>query len=261
MEQPLANIHPEAKIGKDVVIEAFATIGKDVEIGDGTWVGANAVITGNTKVGKNCRIFYGAIIGAIPQDLKYKGEKTSVEIGDNTTIRECVTINLGTAAKGKTVVGSNCLLMAYVHIAHDCIVGNNVIIGNTTGLAGEVVVHDNAILSAGCLIHQFVHIGAHIILQGGSKVGKDIPPYITAGREPLSFAGLNSIGLRRRKFSNEKIQEIQEIYRILYQSDRNTTQAIDYIEAELPASKERDEVINFVRNSQRGIIPGYSSKK
>ncbi len=254
MEQPLANIHPEAKIGKDVVIEPFATIGKDVEIGDGCWIGANAVITGRTRVGKNCKIFYGAIIGAIPQDLKYNGEITYVEIGDNTTMREYVTINLGTAAKGKTVVGSNCLLMAYVHIAHDCIVGNNVIIGNTTGLAGEVVVDDFAIISPGSLVHQFVHVGTHVIVQGGSKVGKDIPPYITAGRDPLSFAGLNAIGLRRRKFTSEKIQELQEIYRLLYQKGHNISQGVEQIEKNVADSSERNEIVDFIKNSQRGII-------
>lgn len=257
MEQTLANIHPEAKIGKDVIIEPFATIEKDVEIGDGSHIQANAVIRQYTKIGKNCRIFPGAVIGAIPQDLKFKGEVTHVTIGDNTTVRECATINRGTAAKGGTTLGSNCLLMAYSHLAHDCIVGNNVIIGNASQIAGEVIIDDFAIISGGVLVHQFVHIGAHIMLQGGSKVGKDIPPFVKAGREPLSYAGVNSIGLRRRNYTNEQIRDIQDIYRILYLKGYNTTQAIEFIEAELPASKERDEIILFVKGSKRGIISGY----
>lgn len=256
MNQPLANIHPEAKIGKDVIIEPFATVEKDVEIGDGCWIGANAVIKNRTRIGKNCRVFHGAVIGAIPQDLKYKGEITYVEIGDNTTIRECVTINLGTAAKEVTKVGSNCLLMAYVHIAHDCVIGNNVIIGNATQVAGEVEIYDSAILSGGSLVHQFVRIGSHVIIQGGAKIAKDVPPYITAGREPLAYAGLNAIGLRRRKFSSEKIKEIQEIYRVIYQKQLNNTQAVERIEKNIPESDERNEILNFIKNSQRGIITG-----
>lgn len=257
MEYNLANVHPEAKIGKDVIIEPFVTIEKDVEIGDGCHIQANAVIRQYTKIGKNCRVFPGAVIAAIPQDLKFVGEVTYVEIGDNTTIRECATINRGTSAKGRTVVGSNCLLMAYSHLAHDCIVGNNVIIGNATQVAGEVEIDDFAIISGGVLIHQFVHLGAHIMVQGGSKIGKDIPPYVKAGREPLSYAGVNSIGLRRRNFTNEQIRDIQDIFRILYLKGYNTSQAVEFIEAELPASKERDEIILFVKGSKRGIIPGY----
>lgn len=257
MEQTLANIHPKAKIGKNVVIEPFVTIEEDVEIGDGTWVGANAVIKNGSRIGKNCKVFHGAVIGAIPQDLKFKGEYTTVEIGDNTTMRECVTVNRGTAAKGKTVVGTNCLLMAYVHIAHDCVIGNQVIIGNASQIAGEVDIDDFAILGGGNLVHQFVHIGRHTMVQGGSKVGKDIPPFVKAGREPLSYAGVNSIGLRRRNYTNEKIRDIQDIYRIIYLKGYNNSQAIEFIEAELPASKERDEIILFVRSAKRGIIPGY----
>lgn len=256
MTQPLANIHPEAKIGKNVIIEPFATVEKNVVIGDGTWIGANAVIKERTRIGKNCKIFHGAVLGAIPQDLKYKGEVTYVEIGDNTTIRECVTVNLGTAAKEVTKVGSNCLLMAYVHVAHDCIIGNNVIIGNATQIAGEVEIDDFAILSGACLVHQFVRIGSHVIVQGGAKIGKDVPPYITAGREPLTYAGLNSIGLRRRGFEADTLKEIQEIYRIIYQKHLNNTQAIETIENEVAESEPRNEILAFVKNSQRGIIAG-----
>jgi UDP-N-acetylglucosamine acyltransferase len=256
MEYNLANVHPEAKIGKNVVIEPFVTIEKDVEIGDNCWIGANAVIKNYTKIGNNCKVFHGAVIGAIPQDLKFKGEITWVEIGDNTTIRECATINRGTAAKGKTIVGKNCLIMAYAHIAHDCILGNNVIVGNASQIAGEVEIDDFAILSGSVLVHQFVRIGAHVMIQGGSKVGKDVPSYVTAGRDPLVFAGINSIGLRRRNFSDEQINNIQEFYRILYLKGYNNSQAIKVVESDMPVSKERDELLDFVKESKRGIIAG-----
>ncbi len=250
----LTNIHKDAKIGKNVIIEPFVTIEKDVEIGDNCWIGANAVIKERSRIGDNCKVFHGAVIGAIPQDLKYKGEETYVEIGNNTTIRECVTINLGTAAKQITKVGNNCLLMAYSHVAHDCILKDNIIIGNATQIAGEVEIDDYAILSGACLVHQFVKIGKHVIIQGGAKVVKDIPPYITAGREPLIYAGVNSIGLRRRKFTNEQIAEIQQIYRTIYNSKLNTTQAIQQIEQDFDKSAELDEILQFIKTSSRGII-------
>ena len=208
-------------------------------------------------IGKNCKIFPGAVISAVPQDLKFRGEKTTVKIGDNTTIRECATVNRGTAARGITEVGSNCLIMAYVHVAHDCKVGDNCIIGNACQLAGEVFVDDYAIFGGMTAVHQFCHIGKHVMIQGGSLIGKDVPPYVKAGRLPLSYAGVNSIGLRRREFTNEKINEIQDIYRILFQSGLNVSDAIERIEAEMSASKERDEIIMFVRNSKRGIMKGY----
>ncbi|MEG1617172.1 MAG: acyl-ACP--UDP-N-acetylglucosamine O-acyltransferase [Bacteroidales bacterium] len=257
MKQPLAYVHPDAKIANNVVIEPFVTIDKNVIIGEGTIIGSNVTILEGTRIGKNCRIFPGAVIGAIPQDLKFRGEETTVEIGDNTTIRECVTINRGTAAKGKTVVGNNCLIMAYCHVAHDTFVGNNVIMSNAVQLAGEVVIDDFAIVGGGALVHQFCHIGSHVMIQGGALINKDIPPYVKAGRMPISYAGINSIGLRRRNFSNESIRDIQEIYRYLYLSGLNNSDAIERIEAELPATKERDEIILFVRNSQKGIIKGY----
>lgn len=206
---------------------------------------------------KIARYFLKAVISAIPQDLKFRGEETLAIIGDNTTIRECVTVNRGTAARGKTVVGNNCLLMAYCHVAHDCIVGDNVIMSNATQLAGEVVVDNFAVIGGGTLVHQFCHIGPHVMIQGGALVNKDIPPYVKAAREPIAYAGVNSIGLRRRNFSNEQIREIQEIYRYLYLSGLNVSDAVERIEAELPATKERDEIILFVRNSKRGIIRGY----
>jgi UDP-N-acetylglucosamine acyltransferase len=260
MNQPLSFVHSAAKIANNVVIEPFVTIHKNVEIGEGTWIGSNVTIMEGTRIGKNCRIFPGAVIGAIPQDLKFRGEETTAEIGDNTTIREFVTINRGTVAKGKTVVGSNCLLMAYVHIAHDCCVGNNVILVNGVTLGGEVEVDEFAIISANSLIHQFCHIGAHTMLAGNSLVGKDVPPYVKAARYPLSYAGVNSIGLRRRNFCNEKINNVQDIYRVLFNKGMNVSQAVAYIETELPATKERDEIILFIRNSKRGIIKGYFDK-
>ncbi len=257
MKQPLAYVHPEAKIADNVVIEPFVTIDKDVIIEEGSRIGSNATIMEGSRIGKNCNIFPGAVIGAIPQDLKFCGEKTTIEIGDYTTIRECVTLNKGTVAKGKTKVGRNCLLMAYVHVAHDCEIGNNCIIGNATQIAGEVLIDDFAILSGLVAVHQFVHIGSHVMVSGGSLVRKDIPPYVKAGREPVSYIGVNSIGLRRREFGNEKIREIQDVYRYLYQKGMNNFKALEAIEAEMPASPERDEIILFVKNSKRGIMRGY----
>jgi len=260
MIQPLAYVNPGAKIADTVVIEPFVTIHKNVEIGEGTWIGSNVTIMEGARIGKNCRIFPGAVISAIPQDLKYQGEETTAEIGDNTTIRECVTINKGTAAKNKTVVGSNCLLMAYSHIAHDTIVGDNVIIGNGSQIAGEVIIHDYAILSGLVAVHQFVNIGPHVMISGGSLVRKDVPPYTKAAREPLSYEGVNSIGLRRRGFTSEKIAEIQEIYRNLYLRGLNNAKALTKIETEMPATQERDEIISFIRASDRGVMKGYISR-
>ncbi len=256
MNQPLAYVHPEAKIHPSVVIEPFVTIGPNVEIGEGTHIYSNVTIMEGARIGKNCNIYPGAVISGPPQDLKFKGEDTLAIIGDNTTIRECVTVHRGTASKGKTVVGSNCLIMAYCHVAHDCVVKDNVIMSNAVQLAGEVVVDEFAVVGGGALV-QFCHIGAHVMLQGGALVNKDIPPFVKAGREPIAYAGVNSIGLRRRGYSNETIRDIQEIYRYLYLSGLNNSDAISRIEAELPASKERDEIILFVRNSNRGIIRGY----
>ncbi len=257
MNKTLNVIHPDAKIGKDVVIEAFTTIHGDVVIGDGTWIGPNVTIMDGARIGKNCKIFPGAVISAIPQDLKFRGEESYAEIGDNSVIRECVTVNRGTAAKGKTVVGNNTMLMAYVHVAHDCLIGNNSILVNSVGLAGEVEVGDFAIIGGMTAIHQFCRIGAHTMVGGASKVRKDIPPFIRASREPLRYVGINSIGLRRRNFSNETIYAIQDVLRILYQKGLNTSQAIERILSELPQSNERDLVVDFVRGSTRGIIKGY----
>jgi UDP-N-acetylglucosamine acyltransferase len=256
MNQPLAYIHPEAKIAQNVVIEPFTTISKNVEIGEGTWIGPNVTIMEGARIGKNCKIFPGAVISGIPQDLKFEGEDTTTVIGDHTVIRECVTISRGTKDKYKTVVGSHCLIMAYVHIAHDCVVGNNVILANAVQVAGHVTIDDHAIISGTSAIHQFCRIGAHVMISGGSLVRKDVPPFTKAGREPLGYCGINSVGLRRRGFSNEKINEIQEIYRVIYLKGYNNSQALDYLEVNFPPSKERDEIINFMNNSDRGIMKG-----
>jgi len=209
------------------------------------------------RIGENCRIFPGAVISAIPQDLKFNDEETIVEIGNNVTIRECVTINRGTSDKMKTKIGDNCLIMAYCHIAHDTIVGNNCIFSNNTTLAGHVTVGDNVVLAGMVAIHQFASVGNHAFVTGGSLVRKDVPPFVKAGREPLSYVGINSVGLRRRGYESEKIREIQNIYRMLYQKNYNNTQASDLIEAEMEATPERDEILQFIKNSHRGIMKGY----
>jgi len=250
----LAFVHPDAHLGKDVIVEPFAYIAGNVVIGDGTWIGPNSTIMDGARIGSKCRIFPSAVVSGIPQDLKFKGEETTAEIGDNTTVREGATVNRGTAAVGKTVVGSGCLLMAYSHIGHDCIIGNNVIIGNTTGLAGEVNVDDWAILSGGTLVHQFTHIGAHVIVGGGGKIRIDVPPFIKADREPLSYMGLNSVGLSRRGFDKERIDEIHEIYRAIYQKGMNFTDACAYVEKEFKQSPDRDYILEFIRTSERGVI-------
>lgn len=259
MNQPLAYVHPGAKIAKNVVIEPFTTIHNNVVIGEGTWIGSNVTIMEGARIGKNCSIFPGAVISAIPQDKKFNDEDTVTEIGDNTTIRECVTINRGTSDRMKTVIGKNCWIMAYCHIAHDCIVGDNCVFSNQSTLAGHIVVGDHVVLAGMAAIQQYCNIGKHAFVTGGSLVRKDIPPYVKAGREPLSYVGVNSIGLRRRGFTTDQIREIQNIYRILYQKNYNNTQAISIIEAEMEATQERDEILQFIKNSQRGIMKGYFS--
>ncbi len=257
MNQPLAYIHPQARIARNVVIEPFCTIHQNVVIEEGTWIGSNVTIFEGARIGKNCKIYPGAVISGTPQDLKYNGEETEAIIGDNTVIRECVTISRGTNDKMKTVIGKNCLLMAYVHIAHDCIIGDNCILANSVQVAGHVHIDDYAIIGGATAVHQFVKVGAHVMISGGSLVRKDVPPYTKAAREPLSYSGINSIGLRRRGFSSEKIMEIQEIYRYLYLKGLNNSKAIELIELELNPSKERDEIVRFVRNSDRGVMKGY----
>jgi len=260
MIQPLAYVNPEAKIANNVVIEPFVTIHKNVEIGEGTWIGSNVTIMEGARIGKNCRIFPGAVISAIPQDLKFENENSIARIKNNVTIRECVTVNRGTKASGETVIGNNCLLMAYSHVAHDCIIGDNAILANAVQLAGHVEVGDWAILGGMCAVHQFAKIGQHVMVSGGSLVRKDVPPFTKAAREPLSYAGVNSVGLRRRDFTSEQISEIQEIYRMIYLRGMNNNMAISRIETEMPATKERDDILSFVRDSDRGIMKGFLSK-
>ena len=257
MNQPLAYVHSDAKIAKNVVIEPFTTIHKNVIIGEGTWIGPNVTIMEGARIGQNCNIFPGAVISAVPQDLKFNGENTTAEIGDNTTIRECVTINRGTSSRGKTSIGRNCLIMAYSHVAHDCFVGDYCIFSNNSTLAGHITVGSHVILAGMTAVHQFCSIGDHAFVAGGSLVRKDIPPFVKAAREPLSYAGVNSVGLRRRGFESDKIKEIQSIYRILYQKNFNNSQATQIIEAEMEASTERDDILQFIRQSQRGIMKGY----
>ncbi|MCF8330831.1 MAG: acyl-ACP--UDP-N-acetylglucosamine O-acyltransferase [Bacteroidales bacterium] len=256
MNQPLAYVHPQAKIADNVVIEPFVTIHKNVEIGEGTWIGSNATIMEGARIGKNNKIFPGAVISAIPQDLKYKGEETFVRIGDNNIIREFATINRGTKANNETVIGKNNLIMAYVHIAHDCIVNDNCILANNVALAGHIEIKNWAIIGGQVAVHQFVNIGAHSFISGGTLVRKDVPPYTKAAREPISYSGINSIGLRRRGFTTEAINQIQDIYRHIYLRQMNVTQAVEYIEAEVPATPERDEILDFVNKSSRGIMRG-----
>ena len=260
MHRSLSYIDPQAKLAKNVVVEPFVTIEKNVEIGSGTWIGSNVTIMEGARIGENCEIFPGAVISAIPQDLKFEGEESLAIIGDNTIIRECATINRATKATGKTIVGKNCLIMAYAHIAHDCVIGNNAIVVNNVAMGGHVEIGEHAIIGGLTAVHQFIKIGKHCMVSGGSLVRKDIPPYVKAGREPLSFIGINSIGLRRKNFSESEITEIQDIYRILYQKGNNNTQAINKIEIDFKISEIRDEIISFVRGSGRGIMRGYNQK-
>ncbi len=260
MNQPLAYIHPGAKIAKNVVVEPFTTIHNNVVIGEGTWIGSNVTIMEGARIGKNCSIFPGAVISGAPQDKKFNDEDTLTIIGDNTTIREYVTVNRGTTDRMKTEIGSDCWIMAYSHIAHDCKVGNHCTFSNNSTLAGHVTIGDHVVIAGMTAIHQFCTVGNHAFVTGGTLVRKDVPPFVKAAREPMSYVGINSIGLRRRGFSPEKIKEIQDIYRIFFQKNYNNTQACAIIEAEMGASSERDEILLFVRNSQRGIMKGYFQK-
>ena len=261
MIHQLAAVDRRAKIGKDVTIEPFTTIAGDVEIGDGTWIGPNVTIMDGARIGKNCRIFPGTVVSAIPQDLKFDGEDTQTIIGDRTTIRECVTINRGTKALGFTKIGSDCLIMATSHIAHDCVLGNNVIIVNGCGIAGHVEIGDYTVMGGLSAVHQFGKIGKHLMISGGTLVRKDIPPFVKVAREPMSYAGINSVGLRRRGFTNDRIFEIQKIYRAVFQMKMNVSQALSFIEKELSPTEDRDEILEFIKNSPRGIVKGYGSGK
>lgn len=251
---PTAIVAPEAELGDNVRIGPLAVIEADVVIGEGTTIAAHAMICSGARIGKNCRIHNGAVVASLPQDLKFGGEATLFEIGDNTTVREFATLNRGTAAHGKSTLGSNCLLMAYTHIAHDCIVGDNVIMANGVQLGGHVTIEDHAIIGGMTPVHQFCHVGQHCMIGGGFRVIQDVPPYITASEEPLRFAGLNSIGLRRRGFSAETLSLLKRLYRTLYRSGLNTTQAVTRIKEEFPMTTEVTNVLRFIENSDRGII-------
>lgn len=251
-------IDPNAKIGKNVKIGPFCVIEGDVEIGDNCVIESNASIMNGTTMGEGCKVFPGAIVGAVPQDLKFKGEYSTITIGKNTIIREYCTLNRGTAANFQTKIGDNCLLMAYVHVAHDCVIGNNCILANNVNLAGHIVIHDFAVLGGISAIHQFVKIGAHAMLGGGSLVRKDIPPYVKAAREPLSYAGVNSIGLKRRGFSTEQINHIQAIYRTIFVKGYNTSQALKIVETTIDVSPERDYILSFIKGADRGVMKGFN---
>ena len=255
---PLSHIHPNAKIGANVTVSPFSFIDDNVEIGDGTWIAPNVTVFSGARIGKNCRIFPGAVIAAIPQDLKFKGEASTADIGDNTTIRECVTINRGTVDRMKTVVGSNCLLMAYVHVAHDCILGNNIIIANSVNLAGHINIEDWVIIEGMAAVQQFITIGAHAFVTGASLVRKNVPPFVKVAREPLQYIGVNSVGMRRRGLSNEAVAQVEDIYRILFVKGHNVSNAVAIIEQEVPASAEKEQILNFIRESKDGIIRGIS---
>lgn len=256
MISKLANISANATLGANVIVESFSTIYEDVVIGEGTKIHPNVTIYPGTKIGKNCEVFPGSVIGIVPQDLKFEGESTFVTIGDNTIIRECVTIHRGTKDKWTTKIGSNCLLMTYVHVAHDCQIGDNVILASYVGLSGHVIIEDFAILEGKVAAQQFARIGAHSFVGGASLIRKDIPPYVKAAREPLTFAGVNSVGLRRRGFLDDDIREIEDIYRILFVQNNNISKGIKAIETNLESSKIRSEIVDFVASSERGIIRG-----
>ena len=258
---PLASIERRATIGENVIIEPFAHIEADVVIGDNCWIGSHSVIKNGTRLGENCNVFHGAVLGAVPQDLKFKGEPTTLEIGERTVIREYCTLNRGTTATGRTVVGSDNMLMAYVHVAHDCFIGNHCVIANSVNLAGHVEVGDWAIIGGATQVHQFSKIGGHVMISGGSLVQKDVPPFVKAARNPLSYAGVNTIGLERRGFSREQIVHIQEIYRMLFVRGFNTLKAINYIQNDLPESDEKTHILEFIAAADRGLIKGFQSSR
>lgn len=256
MISPLANISQDAKIGKNVTIDAFASVLGNAVIGDNTHIHSNAMIYPDTTIGSGCQIFPGAIIGIVSQDLKYKGEPTTTSVGNNTIIREYVTIHKGTADRMTTSVGDNCLLMAYVHVAHDCIIGNNVIIANSVGLSGHITVEDFAIIEGMCGTQQFITVGAHSFVAGFSQIRKSVPPFVRCAREPLQFIGVNTIGLSRRGFDKEVIRQVEDIYRLIFVRGHNMTNALEIIEQEIENTPTRNQIISFIKNQKDGIIKG-----
>lgn len=257
MISTLSFVHSTAKLGENVTVEPFAYIGENVEIGEGSWIGPHATVLEGSFVGKNCKIFPGAVIGAIPQDLKYKGEKSTLVIEDNVTVRECCTLNRGTEASMTTRIGKGTLLMAYVHVAHDSYVGSNCILANNVNLAGHIEIGNQVIIGGMSAVHQFVKIGDHVMIGGGSLVRKDVPPFVKAAREPLSYVGVNSIGLRRRGYTNEQINHIQDIYRILFVKGNNVKKAIEIIEATIKETNEKEIILQFLGQADRGLMKGF----
>jgi UDP-N-acetylglucosamine acyltransferase len=261
MIHQLSVVHPDAKIGENVTIGPFTTIAADVEIGDNCWIAPHVSIMDGVRMGRNCKIFQGAIVGSTPQDLKYNGEKTKLTIGDNTIVREYATLNIGTIASWNTVIGRNCLIMAYAHVAHDCIIGNNVVLANNVTLAGHIEIGDFARLGGMVAVHQFVKIGQDSFIGGGSLVPKDVPPFVLAARNPIAYAGVNRVGLQRRKFTQEQIETIRDIYRILFVKGGNLSKAIDEIKATIEDTPERKQILDFIDASTRGLIKGFRSIK
>lgn len=258
MISPLASIHPAAKLGNNVTVEPFAVIQEHVSVGDDAHIMSHAVLMPYSKIGKGCKIFPGAVVGGVPQDLKFIGEETTVEIGDHTTIREFVTINRGTKDKWKTSIGSHCLLMAYAHVAHDCIIGNHVILANGVQLAGHVEIGEYAIIGGLAGAHQFTRIGAHTYIAGHTVIRKDVPPYVKAAREPMCYMGLNIVGLHRRSFPQDEIDTISRIYHLLFVGNHSTTTAVNMINEQVADSERKQEILQFVKSSKAGIIKRYS---
>ena len=261
MIHQLSVVDPKATIGENVTIGPFTTIAADVVIGDNCWIAPHVSVMDGVRMGNNCKIYQGAIVGSTPQDLKYQGEKTNLTIGDNTIVREYVTLNIGTVATWNTVIGRNCLIMAYAHVAHDCIIGNNVVLANNVTLAGHIEIGDFARLGGMVAVHQFVKIGQDAFIGGGSLVPKDVPPFVLAARNPIAYAGINRVGLVRRKFTAEQINTIKDVYRILFVKTSNQTKAIGEIKAEIPDSPERQQILDFIESANRGLIKGFRSIK
>jgi UDP-N-acetylglucosamine acyltransferase len=251
---PTAVVSPKAQLEPGVAIGAFTVVEENVTIGGGTVIGSHALIASGARIGRECRIHHGAVVGTAPQDLKFRGEPTLLEIGNHTTIREYVTLNRGTAERGKTTIGSHCFIMAYAHVAHDCSVGSNVILANSVNMAGHVIIEDHVVIGGLVPVHQFVRVGCHAMIGGGFRVPKDVPPYILAGQEPLVFQGLNLVGLKRRNFSRETLDLLRKTYQILYESNLNITQALERIRREIPASDEVNHIVEFIEKSKRGVI-------
>ena len=256
MKHPQSVISPKAQLHESVEVGPFTIIHDNVIIGEGNKIHSNVALYPGTIIGNNCEVYPGAVIGVIPQDLKFEGENTTVEIGNNTIIRECVTIHRATKDKWKTSIGNNCLLMTYVHVAHDCQIGNNVILASYTGLSGHVTIDDHVILEGKVAAQQFALIGRHAFIGGASLIRKDIPPFIKAAREPLTFAGVNSVGLRRRGFSDEEIKIIEDVYRIIYIQNSNISKGLQIVKETIPDGALRNEIINFIEKSDKGVIRG-----